>query len=65
MNESAEDVIYKLKDIRVLINAGSNNYGCRLSGETCKSIVNMIDEMILFVMKMEIGESNFRQEAET
>ena len=53
MNESVEDVIYKLKDIRVLINAGSNNYGCRLSGETCKSIVRLIDQVILYVMEKE------------
>ena len=58
MNESVEDVIYKLKDIRVLINAGSNNYGCRLSGETCKSIVRLIDQVILYVMEKEAEDAS-------
>ena len=51
MIESSEDAIYKLKDIRVLINDGYNDRGVYLSGETCKAIVRWIDEVILYIME--------------
>jgi hypothetical protein len=41
-----QNIIRKLYNIRIVINAGNNEKGCYLSGETCKGLITQIDQIM-------------------